>query len=209
MIATIPKTTPSVRALFRGPCTRVATEVSKVLLDLASSMRAHRRCSPDVLSDHLHQALHDLNSAIRAQPRLFLNSKSNRSAAKHAINNNWMVALPSAKTDVAALVEKRNNNSNNCNRVRDQPVLRPTLSKIAMLSLEFSEALPFAAFAALLVEMAARLELVIEEVEELGRQASFKEYEEDLVSIEVRRNETKEKVKTSDLHPHVVSPAVD
>jgi Aluminium activated malate transporter len=124
-----------------------------------------------------------------------------------------MVALPSTMSDAAALIEEKNNNingnSNNNNRMRDQPVLRPTLSKIAMLSLEFSEALPFAAFAALLVEMAARLELVIEEVEELGREASFKEYEEDLVSIEVRRNETKEKVKASDLHPHVVSRAVD
>lgn len=124
-----------------------------------------------------------------------------------------MVALPSAKTDVATLVEKRNNNINgnihNNNRVRDQPVLRPTLSKIAMLSLEFSEALPFAAFAALLVEMVARLELVIEDVEELGRQASFKEYEEDLVSIEVRRSETMEKVKASDLPTHEASPAVD
>lgn len=57
-------------------------------------------------------------------------------------------------------------------------MLRPTLSKIAMItmSLEFSEALPFAAFASLLVETVARLDLVIEEVEELGRMASFKEY---------------------------------
>ncbi|XP_078155952.1 aluminum-activated malate transporter 12-like [Carex rostrata] len=211
------QTTPSVRALFRGPCIQVANEVSKVLIDLASSLRTHRRCSPDVLSDHLHQALHDLNSAIRSQPRLFLNPKNNRSAAKHATNNNWMVSLPSAKTDVAALLEKRNsningntNNTNNSNKAKPQPVLRPTLSKIAMLSLEFSEALPFAAFAALLVEMAARLELVIEEVEELGRQASFKEYEEeDLVSIEVRRNESKENAKSRELYSPQLNPAVD
>ncbi|KAJ4773765.1 aluminum activated malate transporter family protein [Rhynchospora pubera] len=204
------QTPPSVRALFRDPCIRVATEISKVLLDLASCIRAHHRCSPDVLSDHLHQALHDLNSALRSQPRLFLNSKNNRSAFKHAVNSNWMVSLPSAKSDAAALVEKRNNNNNsNENRVRDQPVLRPTLSKIAMLSLEFSEALPFAAFAALLVEMAARLELIIEEVEELGRQASFKEFDEELVSIEVRRNETKENVKIRDLPSHAVPQAVD
>ncbi|XP_078179628.1 aluminum-activated malate transporter 12-like [Carex rostrata] len=176
------QTTPSIKGLFRGPCIEVATEVCKVFLDLASSLRVHRRCSHD--SDNLHQALHDLNSAIHSQPRLFLNSKSNHSADKHA-------------------------HINNCNEVRDQPVLRPSLSKIAMLSLEFSEALPFAAFAALLVEMAARLELVIEEVEELGRQASFKEFDEDLVSIEVRQNETKESVKNRDLYSHQVTPAVE
>ncbi|KAJ9555953.1 hypothetical protein OSB04_010567 [Centaurea solstitialis] len=55
--------------------------------------------------------------------------------------------------------------------------LRPTLSKLAITSLEFSEALPFAAFAALLVEAVAKLDLVIEEVEALGRVACFKEFE--------------------------------
>lgn len=55
-------------------------------------------------------------------------------------------------------------------------MLRPQLSKIAITSLEFAEALPFAAFASLLVETVARLDLVIEEVEELGRIAHFKEF---------------------------------
>lgn len=55
-------------------------------------------------------------------------------------------------------------------------MLRPTLSKIFMTSLEFSEALPFAAFASLLVEAVARLQHVIEEVEELGRSAHFQEF---------------------------------
>ncbi|KAI0502666.1 hypothetical protein KFK09_017622 [Dendrobium nobile] len=61
------------------------------------------------------------------------------------------------------------------NRIADQPKesseqkqLRPTLSKLAITTLEFSEALPFASFASLLVEMVARLVLVIE-VDELGR----------------------------------------
>lgn len=60
----------------------------------------------------------------------------------------------------------------------ERKVLRPTLSKIAITSLEFSEALPFAAFASLLVEAVARLDLVIEEVEELGMVANFREYSE-------------------------------
>lgn len=55
-------------------------------------------------------------------------------------------------------------------------MLRPQLSKITITSLEFAEALPFAAFASLLVETVARLDLVIEEVEELGRIAHFKEF---------------------------------
>ncbi|KAJ1693517.1 hypothetical protein LUZ63_010215 [Rhynchospora breviuscula] len=201
------QTPPSVRRLFRDPCIRVATEVSKVLLDLSSCIRSHCQCSPDIFSDHLHQALHDLNSAISSLPCPFLNSKNVQSTAKHAINSNSMVTLPLAKSDVDALVENKNNK--NDTRVGDQPVLRPTLSKIDMLSLEFSEALPFAAFAALLVEMTARLELVIEEVEELGRKFGFKEFEGDLVSIEVRQNETKENVKIGDLHSHGVLPTAE
>ncbi|CAH2046195.1 unnamed protein product [Thlaspi arvense] len=67
--------------------------------------------------------------------------------------------------------------------------LRKQLSKIAVMkSLEFSEALPFAAFASLLVEMVARLDTVIDEVEELGTIACFKEYDTtvDPTDVEVR-----------------------
>uniref|UniRef100_A0A1J3HS03 Aluminum-activated malate transporter 13 n=1 Tax=Noccaea caerulescens TaxID=107243 RepID=A0A1J3HS03_NOCCA len=67
--------------------------------------------------------------------------------------------------------------------------LRRQLSKIAVMkSLEFSEALPFAAFASLLVDMVARLDTVIDEVEELGTIACFKEYDKtvDPTDVEVR-----------------------
>lgn len=73
---------------------------------------------------------------------------------------------------------KNNNRSETTSAAGERRMLRPQLSKIAvMTSLEFSEALPFAAFASLLVEMVARLDNVIEEVEELGRIACFKEYD--------------------------------
>ncbi|KFK31455.1 hypothetical protein AALP_AA6G114000 [Arabis alpina] len=67
--------------------------------------------------------------------------------------------------------------------------LRKQMSKIAVMkSLEFSEALPFAAFASLLVEMVARLDTVIDEVEELGTIACFKEYDKsfDRTDVQVR-----------------------
>ncbi|KAF8379110.1 hypothetical protein HHK36_028539 [Tetracentron sinense] len=78
------------------------------------------------------------------------------------------VHLPTVKTETSAL--------SNQSKESARKVLRPSLSKIARTSLEFSEALPFAAFASLLVEMVARLDLVIEEVEELGRLANFKDF---------------------------------
>ncbi|KAJ0240643.1 Aluminum-activated malate transporter 13 [Hirschfeldia incana] len=72
----------------------------------------------------------------------------------------------------------------------ERRILMKQLSRIVvMTSLEFSEALPFAAFASLLVEMVARLDNVIEEVEELGTVACFKEYDGNVVDrtdVEVR-----------------------
>ncbi|KAK6135593.1 hypothetical protein DH2020_030661 [Rehmannia glutinosa] len=84
----------------------------------------------------------------------------------------------SVKTDSSALLQwKKSKRANEqAKEMAERKVLRPTLSKIAITSLDFSEALPFAAFASLLVEAVARLDLVIDEVEELGRVASFKEF---------------------------------
>uniref|UniRef100_M4D817 Aluminum-activated malate transporter 12 n=1 Tax=Brassica campestris TaxID=3711 RepID=M4D817_BRACM len=200
------QTPRSVRALFKDPCVRLAGEVCKALSELADSISNHRHCSPEILSDHLHVALQDLNSAIKSQPKLFLGSNLHRHNNKHQnavsqrnrandVSNkttestgsrqgqSGAVSLSSFRTDTSALMEyrrsfKNNNRSETTSAAGERRMLRPQLSKIAvMTSLEFSEALPFAAFASLLVEMVARLDNVIEEVEELGRIACFKEYD--------------------------------
>jgi hypothetical protein len=175
--------------MFKDPCVRVAAEVSKVLIELSNSIRNRRHCSPEILSDHLHEALQDLNTAIKSQPRLFLGPKH-----KHNHANNMLklaaaqveqgrqgktsgFSLSSVKTDSSALLDwKTKRDSLMQSKENERKSLRPQLSKIAITSLEFSEALPFAAFASLLVETVAKLDLVIEEVEELGRLACFKEF---------------------------------
>jgi hypothetical protein len=175
--------------MFKDPCVRVAAEVSKVLIELSNSIRNRRHCSPEILSDHLHEALQDLNTAIKSQPRLFLGPKH-----KHNHANNMLklaaaqveqgrqgktsgFSLSSVKTDSSALLDwKTKRESLMQSKENERKSLRPQLSKIAITSLEFSEALPFAAFASLLVETVAKLDLVIEEVEELGRLACFKEF---------------------------------
>ncbi|KAL6873491.1 hypothetical protein ACP4OV_013573 [Aristida adscensionis] len=220
------QTPPSVRSLFRDPCTRVAREVSKVLQELAVSIRHHRRCAPDVLSDHLQEALQDLNSAIRSQPRLFLGSKHacaantrrmlmelssarHQTASQTAVATPARAALPSFKTDTApALDRRRSAMAAAAERGERSSTLRPTLSKIAVTSLEFSEALPFAAFASLLVEMVVRLELVIEEVKNLERAANFREFTGyDHLVIDLASKEKKRNTSGAPLHP--VSPAAE
>ncbi|KAK4804467.1 hypothetical protein SAY86_004284 [Trapa natans] len=169
----------AVRLLFKDPCIRLAGEVSRVLMELASSIRNRRNCSPEILCDQLHDALQDLNKALKSQPRLFVGSEDG--LAKHGDRRDLpgsLVSLKTVKTDSSALTEWKSKRA-----LRSHPrddgemkTLRPQLSKIAITSLEFSEALPFAAFASLLVETVAKLDLVIEEVEELGRTAHFKDF---------------------------------
>lgn len=196
------QTPRSVRALFKNPCNRVSGEVAKVLLELADSIKNRRRCCPDVLSDNLHDALQHLNAAIKSQPRLFLGSNHGHThnmlavaaaAAQRKQANDSGISLSSVKTDTSALLEWRSKRViDNHSKDSERKVLRPTLSKLAITSLEFSEALPFAAFASLLVEMVVRLERVIEEVEELEKMACFKEFREknDVEIVVTRENRT-------------------
>lgn len=155
-------------------------------MELGNSIRNRRHCSPVLLSDQLHEALHDLNIALKSQPRLFLG----RSIRNHHATNMLALAaatakhenhvsLSTVKTDNSALLDWKNKRASSFEKAKEteRKFLRPTLSKIASTSLEFSEALPFAAFASLLVEMVAKLDNIIEEVEELGRIGCFKEFE--------------------------------
>ncbi|CAH9134220.1 unnamed protein product [Cuscuta epithymum] len=175
------QTPQSLRCLFKDPCIRLAGEVSKALRELGDSIRNRRQCSPEILSDHLHKALQDLHSAIKSQPRLFLCGRSSTSnmlaMAAAAAREQNKLSLSSVKTDTSALMEWKSRKGSSRGREEERKTLRPTLSKIAITSLNFSEALPFAAFASLLVELVARLESVIEDVEELGKIAHFKEFD--------------------------------
>ncbi|CAN1256646.1 Aluminum-activated malate transporter 12 [Linum perenne] len=190
------RTTRSCRELFKDPCTRVASEVSKVLMELAISIQNRRHCSPEILTDNLQKALHDLNNAIKSQPRLFLGSNTNQATNMLAMaaaqaREGGSVSISTVKTDSSALMEwktRHHHNHQSKKELTDQrKVLRPQLSKIAMMtcSLEFCEALPFAAFASLLVEMVAKLDSVMEEIDELARVGCFKEYNGDDVVVNV------------------------
>ncbi|KAK9052976.1 hypothetical protein SSX86_029606 [Deinandra increscens subsp. villosa] len=187
------RTPRSVRQLFKDPCIRLASEVTAALTELATSIRNRRHCSPEILTEHLQQALQDLNTALKSQPRLFLgpNSPSKMQALVSATTRQRLEHQTSNLKPDSPSAFDHHRKSKGGNEV-EKRVLRPTLSKLAITSLEFSEALPFAAFAALLVELVARLDIVIEEVEELGRVACFKEFKDggDDVVVDVERRRT-------------------
>ncbi|KAJ8557922.1 hypothetical protein K7X08_004688 [Anisodus acutangulus] len=190
-----------IRVLFKDPCNRLARKVIKALRELGESIRNRRQCCPENISNHVHEALQDLINALKSQPRLFLGTNSNTNillalatlAARQKSGKDFVVSLSSVTNDTSdnnaharpglgrdfleALPSKRDSGLQL--KETDRKSLRPTLSKIGFTSLEFLEALPFAAFASLLVETVARLDLVIEEVVELGKVAHFKEYNQD------------------------------
>ncbi|KAJ9549815.1 hypothetical protein OSB04_022358 [Centaurea solstitialis] len=166
------RTSKSVRLLFKDPCIRLVSEVTKSLMELAGSIRNRRRCSPDILTENLHLALQDLNTTLKSQPRLFIGPTNGPNDMPKMPQPKPEKRLSGSKTGSRSFFERKSSVG------RERKVLRPMLSKLAITSLEFSEALPLAAFVALLVECVARLDIVIEEVEELGRVACFKEFKD-------------------------------
>ncbi|XP_059302476.1 aluminum-activated malate transporter 12-like [Lycium ferocissimum] len=181
------KTPRSVRVLFKDPCNRLAREVTKALRELGDSIRNRRQYSPEILSNNVHEALQDLINALKSQPKLFLGTNSNTNillalatlAAKQKSGKDFVVSLSRMNTDKSNDGPVRLGLGHDFLKEDDKRSLRSTLSKLGITSLEFLEALPFAAFASLLVETVARLDLVVEEVVELGRVAHFKEYSHD------------------------------
>ncbi|KAF8117189.1 hypothetical protein N665_0012s0193 [Sinapis alba] len=209
------QTPRSIRTLFKDPCVRLAREICKVLSELSESILNKRHCSPEILSDNLEVALKDLNAAIKSQPKLFLGSNLHSDITNKHLNgnvshynecNNFDGNVLGETTQQNVAVSQPRLNSavslssfmghtsdrrsvNKPGPVGEKRRFRKQLSKVAVMkSLEFAEALPFAAFASLLVEMVARLGTVIDEVEELGTIACFKEYDKtvDRTDVKVR-----------------------
>ncbi|KAK7270131.1 hypothetical protein RIF29_23052 [Crotalaria pallida] len=193
------QTPGSIRALYKDSCIRLAEEVCKVLRELANSIRNTRQLSPQLLSNNLNEALEDLNNALKSQPQLFLGSRNARTTnltaqagahpeqQKHEENSRPSLSSFKLKSESSSSLECKSKEHSRelLKEGGHKKVLRPQLSKIAITTLEFSEALPFAAFTSLLVETVAKLDQVIDEVEELGRLAHFREFRDDDKNIVV------------------------
>ncbi|CAJ1977683.1 unnamed protein product [Sphenostylis stenocarpa] len=179
------QTPKSIRALYEDSCIRLGEEVSKVLRELANSIRNNRQFSPETLSNNLKEALEDLDDALKSQPQLVLGSRNSRTT------NTPFQAVPhpdkkleDTRTTLSSVKNIESFSLRACKskdhtRELSKKALRPQPSMAAIVSLEFSDALPFAAFTSLLVEMVAKLDRVMDEVEQLGRMAHFREFEDD------------------------------
>ncbi|KAL2323939.1 hypothetical protein Fmac_022997 [Flemingia macrophylla] len=183
------QTPKSICALYKDSCIRVGEEVSKVLRELAKSIRNNHQFSPETLSNNLKEALQDLDNALKSKPQLVLGSRNGRTPntpvqvvphQDQKLEEETRTSFSSVKNDSFS---SRACKSKEHSRETPKKVLRPQLSKTAIISLEFSEALPFAAFTSLLVEMVAKLDLVMDEVEELGQMAHFREFKDEEIVV--------------------------
>ncbi|XP_027364826.1 aluminum-activated malate transporter 12-like [Abrus precatorius] len=178
-------------AVYKDSCIKLAEEVSKVLGELANSIRNNRQFSPQILSNNLNEALQDLDNVLKSQPQLLLGSRNGQTTntpsqgvahSDQKLEENTRISLPSVENDACSPREcksKEHYLEHSKEGQEHKKVLRPQLSKNVITSLEFSEALPFAAFTSLLVEMVAKLDHVMDKVEELGRMAHFRKFKDD------------------------------
>jgi hypothetical protein len=161
---------------------------------MANSIRKKHQFSLQTLSNNLNEVLQDLDNALKSQPQLLLGSRNSRSrtpitpktstkATAHndnRLDEETRLSLSSIKSDCCSPVIGSKSKEHSREQIkegqRQKKVLRPQLSKIIITSLEFSEALPFAAFTSMLVEMVAKLDHVMDKVEELGRMSHFREF---------------------------------
>lgn len=179
----IVKTPNSIRTLYKGSCMRLGEEVSTILRELADSIRNNRQFCPQTVSKNLNDALQDLDNALKSHPQLVLGSRNGRFRSPKP-------AVPHPDQEDTRFSFSSGVNSRGCKSVEHsgeltRKVLRPQLSMSmnTIISLEFSEALPFAAFTSLLVEMVAKLDHVMDEVEELGLIANFREFKHDDIVV--------------------------
>ncbi|WJX15383.1 hypothetical protein P8452_05531 [Trifolium repens] len=191
------QTPRSIRDLYKDSCIKLAQEVSKVLRVMAKSIKKKRQISLEKLSNNLNEALQDLDNALKSQPQLLLGSRNGQSRIPitpktpktpnfFKIDEDTRITLSSIKSDYCSPVgskSKEHSQEQTKEGQRHKKVLRPQLTKTMTMSmitsLEFSEALPFAAFTSLLVEMVAKLDHVMDKVEELGKMSHFREFRDD------------------------------
>jgi hypothetical protein len=184
---------------------------------MANSIRKKHQFSVQILSNNLNEVLQDLDNALKSQPHLLLGSRNGRSRtprtpktptqATTAHNDNKLeeetrTSLSSIKSECCSPVGSRlkEHSREQTKEVHGhKKVLRPQLSKIITTNLEFSEALPFAAFASLLVEIVAKLDHVMDKVEELGKMSHFREFRDDDENIVVTCERPKMNVVDNDL----------
>lgn len=217
------------REHLRTPCMNIVTESSKVMVELADSIKTMTRITNiDLMIYRLNRAVEELQNYLMSQPELFIDSKRWQivgETPEHKIVN--IKATPPSESKNLQLFgitksegEKGEGKKMAIMSSEDKISCHEDISlkmddsgknnvkkHESMQSVPFMETLPLATVASLLTEIVARLETVIIAVDELGKRANFTTIvdkamaDNDRAAVKVTPNQS---VKT----PIVLVPAV-
>lgn len=173
------------RTALRNPCTKVGAEVAQVLRQLAQSISCMKQCPPSQSLMHsVHEAVEELNMAFSLQPKLFhvidpLYSPAQKHSTEETMNNDSNTSQIKADPDDEIIHIFKDTEDSYVFEEDKHKASSELLSAIAgernyiPSKCTYAQTLPLAAFASLLIEIVARLEHVIEAVQELGKLAAF------------------------------------
>ncbi|KAH9302669.1 hypothetical protein KI387_014252 [Taxus chinensis] len=181
------QTQRSVRSVLKKPCSKVSEEAAKLLREVSCSIKHMRRCDSESMMKQLKLALRDLQAALHSHPKLLIHSRGwsiEKYLEKGSIEGKDLkFGFDTNKKVLRRLMSWHGEKHDRNCETQTQPHSH-TLPQCANCivnekpmskhSVEFAEALPLATFACLLVEIVARLQHVIEVVDELARLANFK-----------------------------------
>lgn len=217
------------REHLRTPCMNIVTESSKVMVELADSIKTMTRITNiDLMIYRLNRAVEELQNYLMSQPELFIDSKRWQivgETPEHKIVN--IKATPPSESKNLQLFgitksegekgegkkmaimssEDKISRHEDISLKMDDSGKNNVKKHESMQSVPFMETLPLATVASLLTEIVARLETVIIAVDELGKRANFTTIvdkamaDNDHAAVKVTPNQS---VKT----PIVLVPAV-
>lgn len=170
---------------LKEPCMNIVAEVSKIIIELAESIKTMTRSTRiNLMNSHLNKAVEELQNCLKSQPGLFIDNKRWQIVEEDPRPNfiNTKIAKPSKSENTQVLrIKKAAGEANKKPVISSKTRLLPiTLDdSVAVQNTEtvedvaFMDTLSLATVACLLTKIAARLETVIIAVDELGELANF------------------------------------
>lgn len=196
------------RKHLKTPCMNIVAESSKVIRELADSIKTMTRSTRiDLMTDRLNSAVEELQNCLMSQPELFIDNKRWQiieETPEHKVVNLKVTPPSESKNAEFSKIKKAEGLRGEANKSpnisgqskiwphEDNPAMddsalagKSNVKKYETIQgVAFMDTLPLATVACLLTEIVARLETVIEAVDELGKRANFKTTVDDKPIVE-------------------------
>ncbi|CAI0459071.1 unnamed protein product [Linum tenue] len=193
---------PEKRKVFAAELQRVGNEGAKVLRELGTKLEKMEKLSPgpDLLLQ-VHEAAEELQTKVDLKSYLLVNSES-WAGGKQQPNKEFENEAQDGKDEEGAIHSINDRSSSlrewtaSCESIQQPPLSWPRISFVGgpvpnleqeSKVYESASSLSLATFASLLIEFVARLQNLVDEFQELGEKARFKDVEEEQFGGNVAR----------------------